>query len=176
MKASRESMGAMFSANLTDWRLLLGCIVMWLLLLPSEARANAPNFFMFLGTSAAMIATLPLTVLIEAAAVKKLSNYSWMQAAIVACVLYIASTSIGSFVGGGIMFAIHPIFFEAAEFSYEIVSTIIFTLINFSIEFLVLFLILRSSLGLNGAGIFFAANLVTTAMLFFVAYSGLFGS
>ena len=98
------------------------------------------------------------------------------RSGIVACVLYAASTSVGSFIGGGIMFAIHPIFFDAAKYFYEIVSTILFTTVNFSIEFLVLALILRSSLGWKGAGILLAANFITTAMLFFVAYSGLFGA
>ena len=165
VKVIRRSMEAVFSTTSTASALLSGCIALWLLTLPSASHGNAPNFVMLLGTSVAMIATLPITVLIEAAAVKKISDYSWA-----------ASTSVGSFIGGGIMFAIHPIFFDAAKYFYEIVSTILFTTVNFSIEFLVLALILRSSLGWKGAGILLAANFITTAMLFFVAYSGLFAA
>ncbi|MCL5778706.1 hypothetical protein M1105_17150 [Limibaculum sp. FT325] len=176
VKLIRRSMETVFSTTSTASALLSGCIALWLLTLPSSAHGNAPNFVMLLGTSVAMIATLPLTVLIEAVAVKKISDYSWEKSGIVACVLYAASTSVGSLIGGGIMFAIHPIFFDAAKYFYEIVSAILFTTVNFSIEFLVLALILRSSLGWKGAGILLAANFITTAMLLFVAYSGLFGA
>lgn len=148
-------------------RPLVGLAALVLLVFPSEAGANAPNFPMLLGTNAWLIATVPATVFIEGAVIKKFSDFSWLKSLVAACILYLISTSIGSFVGGDISFAFHTISFDRSGLSYSVVSTIIFTITNTTIEVLALLVIYRFFLGWVGLLVFFVANALTTAMLFY---------
>ena len=148
------------------WSLIFGLAAVGTFALTSEAHANAPNFLMLLGPSPYMIATVPVTIAIESAAIRWLFKVTWSRSILISCINYIASTIFGSYIGGGISFAIHPIFFETSHTFYLLVNTILYSTINTAIEALFLVVVFRLSMRWLRFGGFYAANLITTGLLF----------
>ena len=149
------------------WLPLFGLAALALLVFPSQAGANEPNFPLLIGVNAWLIATVPATILIEGAAVRRFSDFSWPKALIAACVLYLFSTSIGTIVGGNVSFALYAVFLNRGEVFYQIGSTIEYGIINAMIELLALRLIYRLFLGWVGMLVLFMANILTTGLIFF---------